>query len=282
MQRVFQKILSLQIAKYVRVRQLIWHRLHRIQPHPVSRHVRRQLNDLARLPILMITLLWGGVVMMGMVVAFSRLGAVTILLLPLCLMIFSSSYILLWLYRSTVLLKQQHRNAVLDSINVIPPGGEFVTLAICHGVMNEADRLGWLRLLRQMVVLMIMAGTSLAILIAASQITTIALSDVVRVLVDITFMCLLLYLEHQQSVLIACFTAIILPQYLSHHGNLISNVMAIFVLIQFATWTIPLLAVVLLSNQQQVSMMVSLNIMLFLTIREGILFVMYRSGQQFE
>lgn len=280
MQHVFQKILSLQIAKYVSVRQLIWHRLHRIQPHPVSRHVRRQLNVLARLPILMITLLWGGVVMMGMVVAFSRLGAVTILLLPLCLMIFSSSYILLWLYRITALLKQQHRNAVLDSIHVIPPGGEFVTLAICHGVMNEADRLGWLRLLRQMVVLMMMAGTSFAILIAASQITTIALSDVVRVLVDITFMCLLLYLEHQQSVLIACFTAVLMPQHVSHHGNLISNVMAIFVLIQFITWTIPLLALVLI--QQQVNMMVSLNIVLFLMIREGILFLMYRSGQQFE
>ena len=282
MQSLRQWLLTTWIGRYFSARHQIWRELHNVQPHPISRHIQRQLYKQHQLPILAITFLWGSIVWMGMIIAFSRVGTTLIILLPLYLMIFSGSYILPWLYRIATIIKQQHRDAVLDVIGVIPPGRVYVTFAIAHAVFNEEDRLGWLRLLRQIVLLIAIVGIFFATILTISQIETDGLTNGLPILLDMIVISLLIYLEHHQSILIGCYLAVIIPQQASHHGNIVGNILINYSMLQFLTWMIPVVIVILGESINALSTS-SFTIIGFILVRELLLvFLWYRADTTYD
>jgi hypothetical protein len=261
-------------------RSQLWRQLHHIQPHPISRHIHRQLHKQhLHPPILIITMVWGCIVFFSIITLFSKL---TIILLPLFLMAFSSGYILPWLYRIAKAIKQQYNDSVIDTMSVVPPGHVFIMFAICHSILNEGDRLGWIQLLRNIIVVVITMGIIMATLITAALVESVVFEDIVLLLTDIVVLSTMLYVEHQQSILIVCLLAVILPRRATHQGDLVSNMLISFIVLQFLTALIPLLVTIGLAAIGSTLPLFSVSGILFLVIRESVLYGLWRIAGPFE
>lgn len=277
---VIQRLSGTWIGRYIVQRSQLWRQLHHIQPHPISKHIHRQLhNQRLHPPIIIITIVWGCAVFFSIVSLFSNL---IIILLPLFVMAFSSGYILPWLYRIAKAIKQQYHDAVIDTMSVVPPGHVFIMFAICHSVLNEGDRLGWIQLLRNVVVVVITMGILMATMITAALVESVVFADIVLLLTDIAVLSTMLYAEHQQSILITCLLAVILPRQAAHQGDLVSNMLISFIVLQFLTALIPLLVTMGLVAIDSTLPLFSVSGILFLLIREGVIYGLWRSARPYE
>jgi len=249
----------------------IWSQLHRMHYHVVSqrfqRYLRRQKGSFSVFPLVVAM---GFVALGGFISTFSTFGTHAILTFPIWLMVFSGGYVVVWIYRITTVLAQQRRTGAISSLNAIPPGRFFVSLAICHAVLNKDDALVWIRLLRHIAVGLLLYVLMMVIMVTITQIEAISLGEFLSVVLDIGVMITLIYAEHRQSVLFGCLTAITLPRF-SNNGDSAPVAILGFVVLQTVTFAVPILIAVaaqaLLGAEEP---LMALAFILFILIREAL------------
>lgn len=254
----------------------IWSQLHRMHYHVVSQRFQRYLRQhKASFSVFPVAVVMGIVALGGFVSTFSSFGIHAILTFPFWLMVFSGSYVIVWIYRITDVLAQQRRSGAISSLNTIPPGRFFVSLAICHAVLNKDDALVWIRLLRHLVVGVILYVLMMVIMVTITQIEAVSAGEFMTVLLDIGVMIALIYAEHRQSVLFGCLTAITLPR-VSNNNDSTSVAILGFVLLQTLTFAVPIviaLAVQALLGAQEPLM--ALAFVLFIVFREVLVNILW-------
>jgi len=260
---------------------MIWQQLHQTQHHPISSHIRHQLHTKKPvLSVLPIAFVIGFMGIIGLLLLFLTYGAIVIFTVPLWLMIFSGGYIMPWLYRIIAILSRQRRNAVLDSINMIPDGSLFVSFTICHAVINDDDMLHWIQLLRHILLLIFITSTVMAMCLALSLLDFIDAGSLAIILIDMLLIAAVLHLEHQQSVIIACLLAIDISQNVSSSADHMVGTIIMYILVQFATIVFPICILILLQNGIASSLpYVSLFFALFLLCRELLMMYLWQKDE---
>ena len=279
---LIKQLAQTKMGRYWLQRLQLWQLLHLIEPHPISKLIQRQLFKQPYPPILIITMVWGCVVFVMVVMLFSSFRTLVLILFPLALVLFSSSYIIPWLYRIARAIQKQYRNSVMDTIGVVPPGQAFIMLTICNSVLNDHDQLGWIQLLRYLVVVIVMMGILVATIITAAIVESVVFVDIIVMLTNIAVFGFLLYVEHQQSILMGCYIAMIVPRHATHSGNIVASTLMNFALLQIATILIPMAVIIALAYFDNTSSMFLVNTLLFLLIREGILYGLWRIARPLE
>jgi len=268
---------KLPIWQYWVARQNLWKMLHQTQPHPVSRQIQRQLDKQSQFPILIFNMGWGIFIFAMVVALYSQIGQRIMPLVPLILMIWSGGYIFPWLYHISDMVKRQHNHAVMQTLGVIPLGTVFVRFAICHAVLNTGDSLGWLGIIRRLVSIMLILTLGFAAIIAFFQIPQMDTVGLLRFILDLFLIAALIYLEHQQSILLLCYLPAVVPRWIAGYNNLIFILSLVMVLIQFGTWTIPTMILLVTIDLRDVYL--SASILVFLLLREVILLVLSQLAQ---
>ncbi|MCA9889000.1 MAG: hypothetical protein KC546_11540 [Anaerolineae bacterium] len=249
----------------------IWSQLHRMHYHVVSQRFQRYLRrQKASFSIFPFVIAMGFISLGGLSATFSRFGVQAVLTFPLWLMVFSGSYVIVWIYRITTVLAEQRRSGSLSSLNTIPAGRFFVSLAICHAVLNKDDALVWIRMLRHLVVGVILYVLMMVIMVTLTQIDTVELAETATIIFDIGVIVAVVYAEHRQSVLLGCLTAITLPRATSNNDSASIAILG-FVALQVATFAVP--ALIAIAVQMMIGReepLIAVAFLLFIILREGL------------
>lgn len=264
------------IRQYFRIRRDIWQRLHQVHPHPVSRQIQYQLLKRPNIPIISLTILWGGAVFGMLIALYSQWGIRVISFLPLLFMMWSSIYLIPWLYRIFEIIKKQYSSNIINTLGVIPEGKTFVILATCHAVMNRADQLHWLRITRLIICMMVFCSLLMSVSIVFLQLPSVDIFSLIRIFVDLFLLIAMLWLEHQQSVLIVYYLPIFFTEKLSSVGEAITVSISSFFLIQFLAGIVPLLVMIISRSILFEEMFWSVTLFLYICVHELILFIFFR------
>ncbi len=263
------------IKRYIRIRWDTWKRLHQVHPHPISRQIQRQLRKRSHLPIITMTVLWGGVVFALWIGLYSRIGIDVASFLPLLLVLWSSMYTAPWLYQITETIRKQYTSNVVETMGVIPQGKSFIMLAICHAVINQSGQLQWLRIIRILIVIFGLGSVIASLIVTMTQIPSIQLSDIVPIMIDMLLLTLIVWFEHQQSVLLLYGLILFLTAKLTTFVEITSLSILLFILIQFLTGVMPVLFMVLSTGRWFDDSLWSLALISYLCSRELILMILY-------
>ena len=263
-------------------RAALWQSLSRDASHPIARRLRPQLGRGSRLSprkdsvswqptLLPFSLVCGLLVLGAFAHAYSSLGPATIWTLPLWLMLFSLSYCAVWIARIVNQLARLARDGSLDALGVTPLGPAFVYLVACRLVLNAGDALAWLTFLRRTLAALVFLSLAMALCVAATQIRALNPLELVSLLLALTLLGLVIPLEHQQSVIMAILTALIIGARPQSHFDRASAAVAAFMLLQVASFALALALLLALDALE-----LSLALALFLLIREALIVALWK------
>ena len=214
---------------------------------------------------------WAILLLIAFAFAFNRIDHAIVWSLPLWLMLLSAFYCVTWISRIVALMSRQARYGVLDEVSVIPPGRVFVYLTICKVVLNEDDALAWLTLLRRLMAGMMFFGLFMAMCLALTQLGQIKPVEIVVLLLELVLLAVVIPLEHAQSALIACLTAIIMCTRARSQIDRASLTAVCFVLLQILSYSLAIAAGVVSGISS-----LSVTIVLFIFIREMLILALWR------
>jgi len=228
-------------------------------------------------------IIWGGGVFGIFVSAYGQLGIQIINVVPLLLMIWSSIYIVPWLYRIFEIIKRQYTTNIIDTLGVIPKGQTFITLAVCHAVINRSDQLQWFRIIRLMIMFVVCSSLLIATAIVLFQfVSSSEIIAIVPILIDIGLLILMIWLEHQQSVLLAYYLSLFITDKLVSAGEMITVAMVVFVLVQFMSGVMPFLGIIVLRGMGFEVASWSFTLLVFIIIHELILVMLVASDDRLD
>ncbi len=190
----------------------LWQVLCRDGRGSLARHFRlggRRLRGRPSGSLLRGSLAWGFLLLLALGQGYSLVGAGIIWTLPLWLMGFSAWGCVGWILRIAAMGRRKNGPGAMDELNVIPPGPVFIWLLICKLALHEGETLVWLSLLRRIMAGLALFCLAMALMIAAAQIGSIAPLELGALLASLAMIGLVIPLEHRQSVIIACLSAII-------------------------------------------------------------------------
>ena len=193
---------------HLRIRESLWRDLSRDASHPVATHLRRQMNRARYLPVLRLSLAFGIVLLVLLTYGYAHINHLMVWLLPVWLMLFSTSYCATWIIRIVPLMSRQSILGVLDEISVIPPGRIFVYLTVCKVVLNQDDAVVWLGLLRRVLAGLVLLVLLMTLCIALTLLSESSILDLVAILLDLVLAAAVIWLEHSQSTVLACLISV--------------------------------------------------------------------------
>ena len=261
-------------------RAALWQALSRDAGHPIARHLRRQLGsgsssraDSAswQPTILPFCLICGLLALAAFARAYSSLGPASIWTLPLWLMLFSLSYCAVWIARIVNQLARLASDGSLDALGVTPLGPAFVYLVACRLVINAGDALAWLTFLRRALAGVVLLVLVMALCIAATQIRELNALELVSLLLALALLGLVIPLEHEQSVILALLTALVIGARPQSHIDRASAALAAFTLLQIMSFALALALVIALDALE-----LSLALALYLLIRELLIVALWK------
>ncbi|MCY3781446.1 MAG: hypothetical protein OXG78_14125 [Chloroflexi bacterium] len=245
------------------VRASLWHTLRRHARHPIAAHFSRQLKQGRRVNILPFSLVCALLLFFAFAHVYNFVSSAILWTLPLWLMLFSLSYCSIWIGRIVALMLRQTRAGVMDEVSMIPPGQAFVLLVIGKVVLNEGDALAWLTLLRRYLAGAVFFCFAMAFCIAATQVGQVNPFEFATMLAALLLVTLVIPLEHLQSTIIACLTAIIVCMRTQTNIDKASIAVAGFALLQLLGFALAIAVVIALEAVE-----LSIMIALYLFIRE--------------
>lgn len=224
------------------------------------------------MPVLALSIAGGLLLFFALAFLHSRMSDAVVWTLPLYLLLFSSVYCTIWITQIVALLLQRARDGLLEEVSVIPPGRIFVFISVCKVVLNAEDAIVWLSLLRRL-----MAGIIAFILLMASCIAFTQLSDVDPVelgslLLEVALFILIIPLEHSQSAVLACLTAIEAVNRFPASIDRISAACVAFIMLQMLSYAFAL-AIGLAFSAAHLSLM----LLVFVLAREMLISALWRS-----
>lgn len=250
----------------------LWRALRRDARHPIAAHFGRQLKAGQRVNVLALGIGYGLLLTVFFAYSYSIVDHAIVWTLPLWLMLFSLSYCAIWIGRIVALMSRQARAGVLDEVSLIPPGQTYVYLVIGKMVLNQGDALAWLTLLRRYVAGLVLFSLLMALCIASTQIGQVNPLDLAALLVALAFVTLAIPLEHKQSAIIACLTAIIFCTRATGQIDKASAAVVGFALLQILSYALAIAIVVVLEAGE-----LSLALALYLLIRELLILGLWRA-----
>ncbi len=259
------------LTRRVFVRGALWQILRRDARHPVGSHLSLQLKQGRRPKVLLVSMAWATLLLISFAFAYSRFDHGIIWTLPLWLMLFSAVYCVIWIARIVALMGRQARYGVLDEVSVIPPGRVFVYLTVCKVVMNEDDALAWLTLLRRMMAGILFFSLFIAICLVITQLGQIKPLEIAVLLIELALLALVIPIEHTQSAIIACLTAILMRTRARGQIDRTSITAACFALLQILAYSLAIAAGVASGISS-----LSVTIALFIFIREMLILALWR------
>lgn len=262
----------------------LWQQLHASIDHPIFNRTQRQYQYLYNALNIFYVLFMAGVVMLSAtVLLFTSVDSVIIIMMPLLLMVFSSSYVLLWIYRITLIITIERENRTLDSVSVTPVGQACVRWMICIATVQHKDALGWIDLLRRTVVTLIWMLFAMAFCITITQMRDIELSEVLIFIFNIFVFGGIIYVEHVQSILIGCLVAMWIPNIIPTRIDATIGAILMTIVLQISTFSLGLLLGLFLQSGGNLQInnlynpdFFTINFVMFVIIREALIFGLWR------
>ena len=254
---------TLDFGRKLFARASLWQVLRRDARHPIASHFSRQLKPGRRVRLLPLSIAYALLLFFVFINAYSLIGDAIIWTLPLWLMLFSLSYCTVWMGRIIALMSRQAQVGILDEVSMIPPGQAFVFLVIGKVVLNEGDALAWLTLLRRYLAVIIFFSFFMALCVASMQISQIDPLELAALATALTLVALVIPLEHSQSAIIACLTAILVCTRLRNPIDKTSIAFVGFALMQILSYSLAIALVVALE-----AVLISIAFALYLLVRE--------------
>ena len=262
----------------------LWQQLHAPMDHPIFKRTQRQYRSLYKtLNILYVVFLAGIIVLAGTVLLFTSLGSVIIVMMPLILTVFSSSYIILWIYRITLIIGIERENHNLDSVSVTPIGQVSVRWMICLATLHHNDTLAWIDLSRRIVIGIIWVLFTMALCLTITQMAVIDTGEVLIFIVNIVVFGAVIYIEHAQSILIGCLVAMWIPNVIPSPMDATIGAVLITILLQIMSFFVAISLGVFLQSGGNLDVNLlfnpdffTINFVMFALVREVLIFSLWR------
>lgn len=262
----------------------LWQQLHASIDHPIFRRTQRQYQNLYNaLNIIVVIFIASIVTLSATVLLFTSINSTVIVILPLILIAFSSSYVMVWIYRITIIIAIERENRTLDSVSVTPVGQVCVRWMICIATVQHKDALGWIDLSRRTVIGIIWALFMMALFITVAQISVIEISEVLAFILSIVVFGGVIYVEHAQSILIGCLVATWIPNVIPTRIDATIGAILITILLQILTFLLGLVLGGFLQSGGNLDVnnlfnpdFFTINFIVFTLVREALIFMLWR------
>lgn len=220
---------------------MIWEQLNQPVHHPIARHIEKQLiRRPATLSLIPLTLVLWLILSLGMMLVYRAFGTIILILFPLLLVLFSSPYILLWVYRAASNIATNIDNRTLDQYGATPPGKIFVCWMIWKVVVHDGDGIGWVNILRNFIGGIITVTVFMGLCIAMNQVTLRGLIPL-ALLFDILFLNLLLHTDHSQSIVIAFLLTILIARNTVDRSDMFGTTTIFYIALQTGIFLVAVL-----------------------------------------
>jgi len=282
----FSKRIVAQISHASAVFMTSWHlwvQLHASINHPILKRIQRQYKPLHNtINILYMVVIIGVLTLSGTVILFTSVDSAIIVTMPLILILFSSSYIIPWMYRISWIIGVERHNRTLDSVSVTPAGQVAIKWMISIVTVHHKDTLGWIDLSRRIVIGIIWMLFTMALCLTITQLSDTSLSEVLNFVLNIVVFGGVIYVEHAQSILIGCLIAMWIPNKVATRLDATVSAILLYATLQILTFVAGLLlSVVIQGGLLDVNILFNqkfftLSFIMFGLIREVLIFVLWR------
>lgn len=261
----------------------LWQHLHTSINHPILNHIQRQYKSLHNtINIIYMVFIVGFVTLCGTVILFTSVDSAIIVTMPLLLIVFSSSYVIPWMYRISWIIGIERDNHTLDSLSVTPAGQVSFKWMISSATVHHKDTLGWIDLSRRIVMGIIWMLFTMALCLTITQISDANPSELFTFVVNIVVFGGIIYVEHAQSILIGCLIAMWIPNKVATRLDATVSAILLYAVLQILTFIAGILLGVLLQggmldanilyNQE----FFTISFIMFGLVREVLIYVLWR------
>jgi hypothetical protein len=262
----------------------LWHQLHYPIDNPIFKRTQRHNRQLyTAINISYVVFLTGIVTVFGTAFVFTVLGSTIIIVMPLILILFSSSYVMVWVYRVALIIAIERENQTLDMLSVSPMGQLYVKWIICIATLHHSDILSWIDLSRRIIIGMTLTVFIMALCVTTAQMSQVDGSQMLGFVLSMLIFTSVIYIEHVQSTIIGCLVAMWMPEIIPVRIDATIGSILVYIMLQVVTYFAGLyLAVVLQSggnldtntlfNPEQIT----LSLMMFVLVREAIITILWR------
>jgi hypothetical protein len=262
----------------------LWQQLHMSVGHPIYKRIQKRYKYLFNaVNILYVIFIVGFVTLSGTVILFTSVDTAIIVTMPLILMVFSSSYIILWVYQITLMIGLERENRTLDNMSVTPVGELSIKWIMCIATIRHRDTLGWIELSRRIVIGIIWMLFTMAICLTISQISAVEISEVLAFVFNIVIFGVVIYVEHAQSILIGCLMAMWIPNILPARIDAMIGAILAYFTVQILTFVTSLSLGVFLQSSGHFDLntlfnqeFFTISFIMFMLVREILILILWR------
>jgi hypothetical protein len=254
----------------------LWKHLLHPPEHPVFRRtIKTTYHYKLPLPIIWFALIVASFSCYSLWVVLLNFKVSIAVLLPLTMLLFSCTYVVLWISNICLTLIKEQEQRTYDTMSISPLGALGANWAICTAILHRHDTLAWLDFVRRL-----LSGLILFILLIVLLTIAFIKEDALNIwqplglLLDIAALTFMAYADHVQSVVLGSLIALLLPHYIRNSNDVHIWAVFVFITLQSLAFIIFLAVMLMLKNltpDNHYSIVVGL--LLFYALREVMIYV---------